>query len=128
MANHPDLGAGLGFLDCGGKRSATPLWPARKFHELSEAARPRESAVVAALCRRSPKTPPGQDCCELNGAEVFRAVQSSSNAKVLHSAGVSSTLRKFIGCQPAATGFTINVTLPAGKSSVPSRLTRWNLV
>jgi hypothetical protein len=42
-------------LDCGGKRSATPLWCARDALNL-QAQRPPESAVAAALCRRSPKT------------------------------------------------------------------------
>jgi hypothetical protein len=38
-------------LDCGGKRSATPLWPSPGC--------PHKSAVAAALCQRSPKTAAG---------------------------------------------------------------------
>jgi hypothetical protein len=41
MVIHFDIGSGV--MDCGGKRSATPLFTAKK------------SAVAAALCRRSPK-------------------------------------------------------------------------
>src|SRR6187402_3152145 len=36
-------------LDCGGKRSATPLW------NCTQLTSSRESAVIAALCRRSPR-------------------------------------------------------------------------
>ena len=42
-------GCNQAFLDCGGKRSATPLW------KLSP--RPK-SGVAAALCHRSPKSLP----------------------------------------------------------------------
>lgn len=42
-------------LDCGGKRSATPLYERTRTHTHSNHCRPGESAVVAALCRRSPR-------------------------------------------------------------------------
>jgi hypothetical protein len=45
-------------LDCGGKRSATPLWKTTDH---------AESGVAAALCHRSPKFTPvgkaGQNIC-----------------------------------------------------------------
>jgi hypothetical protein len=42
-------------MDCGGKRSATPLWHARMCIVSSSGFRALESGVVAALCHRSPK-------------------------------------------------------------------------
>ena len=39
-------------MDCGGKRSATPLWLAATVSIHRSAP---QSAVVASLCRRSPK-------------------------------------------------------------------------
>src|SRR5437867_3972858 len=42
-------------MDCGGKRSATPLSHARRIFLFNFAPLALESAVVAALCRRSPK-------------------------------------------------------------------------
>jgi hypothetical protein len=39
-----------GILDCGGKRSATPLWK-----QAGDWTYPVKSAVAAALCQRSPK-------------------------------------------------------------------------
>ena len=42
----------LTILDCGGKRSATPLW---RTNWTTECATTSESAVAATLCRRSPK-------------------------------------------------------------------------
>src|SRR6266436_3089940 len=43
-------------MECGGKRSATPLWLTLR-ESLPDSKRPgeNESAVAAALCRRSPK-------------------------------------------------------------------------
>jgi len=43
-------------MDCGGKRSATPLWPAATV-SIHRSVPPSQSAVVASLCRRSPKSP-----------------------------------------------------------------------
>ena len=42
--------------------------------------------------------------------------------------GCNESERKFIACQPFATGFTDNVTLPAGRSNAPSRFVRLNFV
>ena len=42
-------------LDCGGKRSATPLSSGRQNVGSSLASRAHESAVAAALCRRNPR-------------------------------------------------------------------------
>jgi hypothetical protein len=42
-------------LDCGGKRSATPLCERMRILTNANHSRPGESAVVAALCRRSPR-------------------------------------------------------------------------
>jgi hypothetical protein len=41
-------------LDCGGKRSATPLWNGES-HPLFERRASCESGVAAALCHRTPK-------------------------------------------------------------------------
>src|SRR5213075_2584117 len=55
----PQGGQRASVLECGGKRSATPLWIlqtrstlTRRFHRPSEKI---QSAVAAALCRRTPK-------------------------------------------------------------------------
>ena len=46
-----------------------------------------------------------------------------------HFAGGKVSERRFIGCQPSATGFTVNVTLPAvGKSNPPDKFERLNFV
>jgi len=50
-----NIHAGGGSLDCGGKRSATPLFARPETGENLPGRRPLESAVAAALCRRSPK-------------------------------------------------------------------------
>jgi len=47
-----------GSLECGGKRSATPLWlPRTNGCGQSTIAPHSQNAVAAALCRRSPQTP-----------------------------------------------------------------------
>jgi hypothetical protein len=46
-------GTVLGILDCGGKWSATPPWPARKSSELSRAARPRKSGGLGRAAAKS---------------------------------------------------------------------------
>ena len=44
------------FLDCGGKRSATPLSNGRKSPASSKTSLPPEIGVAASLCHRSPKS------------------------------------------------------------------------
>ncbi|PYM01713.1 MAG: hypothetical protein DMF19_05530 [Verrucomicrobia bacterium] len=57
MTNTPEPGNSGTFLDCGGKRSATPLF----FAQLRGSSRIKwgsmrgKSAIVATLCQRNPK-------------------------------------------------------------------------
>jgi hypothetical protein len=63
MTNTPERGNSGTFLDCGGKRSATPLFFAQlrgssgiNWRSMRGGSHRRgKSAVVATLCRRSPK-------------------------------------------------------------------------
>jgi hypothetical protein len=49
------VAAAPAYLERGGKRSATPLSPGRETFDSSWPFGARESAVAAALCRRTPK-------------------------------------------------------------------------